>query len=162
VTAGGGGGHKGAGHRTGAQLALSVKLEVPSNPRLLSVVRSTVQQFAAVVGFTEADCRSIVLAVDEAVANVIRHAYQGQQDQGIEISCNLLCSAPNQEPDGLEFILVDHGTSADPERMMQERDLDDVRPGGLGMHFINSIMDEVHYEPRPGRNRLRLVKSLKK
>jgi anti-sigma regulatory factor (Ser/Thr protein kinase) len=142
-------------------MALSVKLEVPSNPRLLSVVRSTVQQFASVVGFSEADCRSVVLAVDEALANVIRHAYEGQPDQGIEVSCNLLCSSAGGDPDGLEFILVDHGKPGEPEKM-KSRELDDIRPGGLGMHIITSIMDEVQYESLPGCNRLRLVKSLRK
>jgi anti-sigma regulatory factor (Ser/Thr protein kinase) len=141
-------------------MALSVKLEVPSHPRVLSVVRGTVQQFAAVVGFNEAECRSIVLAVDEALANVIRHAYQGREDKGIELSCNLRCSSANGEPDGLEFILVDHGRPAAPEQL-KGRALDDVRPGGLGMHFITSIMDEVQYKPLPRRNQLRLVKTMK-
>jgi anti-sigma regulatory factor (Ser/Thr protein kinase) len=147
--------------RAGGRLALSVKLEVPSHPRVLSIVRSTVQQFAAVVGFDETESRSIVLAVDEALANVIRHAYQGREDQGIELACNLMCSRSDGDPDGLEFILEDRGTPADPEQL-KGRELDDVRPGGLGLHLINSIMDEVQYQPLPGRNRLRLVKTLKR
>lgn len=144
-------------------MAFSLKLELPSHPMVLSVVRRTVEQFATVVGFSDEDCRHIVLAVDEAVANVIRHAYHNRHDQEIELTCRRLrCeTSAGDVPDGLEFILVDHGQAADPEKL-KGRPLDEVRPGGLGMHFIRNFMDEVNYEPLPDRNQLRLVKTLGK
>ena len=132
-----------------------LKIEIASHPQLLCVVRGTVQQLAAVVGFPEEDCRAITLAVDEALTNVIRHAYGGRNDQKIQILCSCL---PGDS--GIEFVVVDHGTSADPAQL-KGRDLDDVRPGGLGVHLIAQIMDTVHYEPSPESNRLRLVKYLK-
>lgn len=143
-------------------MAFSVQIIMPSNPRVLSVVRSMVQQFASVVGFCEEDCRQLVLAVDEALANVIRHAYGNRNDQPIEITCRRLSDAcaPGEDPnDGIEFVLVDNGVSAEPSAL-KGRELEDIRPGGLGMHLINSIMDEVIYEPAPGRNQMRLVKKL--
>jgi anti-sigma regulatory factor (Ser/Thr protein kinase) len=144
-------------------MAFSVKIEMPSHPRVLSVVRSTVLQFASAVGFTEEECRQLVLAVDEALANVIRHAYDNRVDQTIELTCRRL-AADNVEPgacanDGIEFLLVDYGRPADP-KSLKGRPLDEIRPGGLGMHLITSIMDEVKYEPLPGRNQMRLVKTL--
>jgi anti-sigma regulatory factor (Ser/Thr protein kinase) len=66
------------------------------------------------------------------------------------------CGGPG---DGLEFVLEDFGTPAEPESL-KGRALDDIRPGGLGMHLITNIMDSVEYEPLPGRNVLRLVKQL--
>ena len=131
-----------------------LKLEVPSDPRVLSIVRSTVHQLACVAGFPEEQCRSITLAVDEALSNIIRHAYQNRRDQAIQLTCQC-------DNDGLEFLLVDHGQSVDPG-MLRGRPLDEVRPGGLGTHLIAQIMDRVQYEPLPDRNQLRLVKHLSK
>lgn len=148
-------------------MAFSLKLELPSHPQVLSIVRSAVQQFAVVVGFNEEECRSIILAVDEALANIIRHAYDNRYDQTIELTCRRLgpdlgpnSGTPlNDVRDGLEFLFVDHGRSAAPEQM-KGRDLDDVRPGGLGIHLISQIMDQVSYEPREDCNQLRLIKLL--
>ena len=133
-----------------------LKIEIASHPQLLCVVRGTIQQLAAVVGFPEEDCRAITLAVDEALTNVIRHAYGDRHDQKIEIFCSCL-----PMDSGIEFLVVDRGRPADPARL-RGRDLDDVRPGGLGIHLIAQIMDTVHYEPSPECNRLRLIKYLKK
>ncbi|MBI1749939.1 MAG: ATP-binding protein [Acidobacteria bacterium] len=148
-------------------MAFSLKLELPSHPQVLSVVRSAVQQFACVVGFNEEECRSIILAVDEALANIIRHAYDDRYDQTIELTCRRLGPDLGSDPgtpldqvrDGLEFVLIDHGRPAAPEQM-KSRDLNDVRPGGLGIHLITQIMDQVSYEPRENCNQLRLVKLL--
>ena len=132
-----------------------LKIEIASHPQLLCVVRGTIQQLAAVVGFSEEDCRAITLAVDEALTNVIRHAYGDRHDQRIEILCSCL-----PKDAGIEFLVVDRGRSADPAEL-KGRNLEDVRPGGLGVHLIAQIMDAVHYEPSPECNRLRLIKYLK-
>ena len=150
-------------------MAFSLKLELPSHPQVLSVVRSAVQQFAIVVGFNEEECRSIILAVDEALANIIRHAYDNRYDQTIEVTCRRLGPDLGTDPgtpieqicDGLEFLILDHGRPATPEQM-KGRDLDDIRPGGLGIHLMCQTMDQVSYEPRPECNQLRLIKLLKR
>jgi anti-sigma regulatory factor (Ser/Thr protein kinase) len=148
-------------------MAFSLKLELPSHPQVLCVVRSAVQEFAAVVGFNEEECRSIILAVDEALTNIIRHAYDNRYDQTIELTCRRLGPDLGSDPgkpleqvsDGLEFVLTDRGRSATQEQM-KSRDLDDVRPGGLGIHLMTQIMDEVSYVPNEHYNQLRLVKLL--
>ena len=148
-------------------MAFSLKLELPSHPQVLCVVRSAVQEFATVVGFNQEECRSIILAVDEAMTNIIRHAYDNRYDQTIELTCRRLGPDLGTDPgkpleqvsDGLEFVLIDRGRSATQEQM-KSRDLDDVRPGGLGIHLMTQIMDEVSYVPNEHCNRLRLVKLL--
>jgi len=138
-----------------------LKFEVPSDPRLLSVVRSAVTQLAAVAGLPEQDCRGVTRALDEALSNIIRHAYQNQSGQPIEVSCRRLPADPSGRPGNrLEFLLEDWGRSVDASTL-QGRSLDEVRPGGLGLHIIRSIMDEVEYQPFGDHNRLRLVKYLR-
>ncbi len=141
---------------------LLLELKVRSDPKLLCVVRGAVQLLAEVVGLPEAECRSVTLAVDEALTNIIRHAYQGQRGRPIELSCRCLGpAAPGRPQTRLEFVLVDHGRGVDPAEL-RGRSLDEVRPGGLGTHFIREIMDEIEYERRGDCNRLRLVKYLTK
>ena len=67
------------------QERLLLKMELPSNPDALCVVRNALEQLAQMLGFPEDECRAVVLAVDEALTNIIRHAYQGKADQPIKI-----------------------------------------------------------------------------
>jgi anti-sigma regulatory factor (Ser/Thr protein kinase) len=128
----------------------AVKLTFPSDPRYLGVVRGSIERFAALVGFDEEECRWITLAVHEALTNVIRHAYHNQHDKPVELHLR-------QRDQGMEVLLVDHGTGVKQEQM-SGRDLNDVRPGGLGLHMIREIMDETQYSPLEGRNELRMYK----
>jgi len=128
----------------------AVKLAFPSDPRYLGVVRGAIERFAALVGFDEEDCRWITLAVHEALTNVIRHAYHNKHDQPVEIRLS-------ERDGGIEVLMVDHGTGVKQEQMCG-RDLEDVKPGGLGLHMIREIMNETDYQPLDGRNELRLFK----
>ena len=128
----------------------AIKLSFPSDPRYLGVVRGAIERFASLAGFEEEDCRWITLAVHEALTNVIRHAYQNQHDQPVEMRLM-------ERDGGIEVLMVDHGKGVKQEQM-SGRALDDVRPGGLGLHMIREIMDTTEYSPMEGRNELRLFK----
>jgi anti-sigma regulatory factor (Ser/Thr protein kinase) len=78
------------------------------------------------------------LAVDEACTNIIRHAYDGDHDQRIEVQIRM-------HPNRIEVKLRDYGRKPDPAKI-KPRELHDIRPGGLGVHFIRTIMDEVVYD----------------
>jgi sigma-B regulation protein RsbU (phosphoserine phosphatase) len=95
-----------------------------------------------------------VLAVDEACQNVIRHAY-GKEREG-EIVLRI-----EQRGDELILSLIDFAPPIDPAKV-QPRDLDDVRPGGLGTHLIREVMDSAEFvEPPAGcGNLLRMVKRI--
>lgn len=128
----------------------AVKLSFTSDPRYLGVVRGAIERFASLVGFDEEDCRWITLAVHEALTNVIRHAYHNKHDQPVELLLR-------ERDEGIEVVMVDHGTGVKQEQM-SGRDLSDVRPGGLGLHMIREIMSETEYRPLDGRNELHLFK----
>jgi anti-sigma regulatory factor (Ser/Thr protein kinase) len=132
--------------------ALKFRMRMASDPRLLSVVRSTVSELAAVWGFEDEQCRRITLAVDEALSNIIRHAYKNRCDQEIDLNFQA-------HSDYLEFSFVDRGEAADPSRFCAQP-LDEIAPSGRGTHIIRQIMDDVCYERLPEGNLLRLVKYL--
>lgn len=131
---------------------LKFEMTLTSDPRLLGVVRGTVEQFATALGFEDAVCRKITLAVDEALSNVMRHAYKNECNHSIQLTCQ-------GQADCLEFIFIDRGEPADPARICAQP-LDEVALGGRGTHLIRQIMDEVSYERLSGHNRLRLRKLL--
>jgi anti-sigma regulatory factor (Ser/Thr protein kinase) len=137
-----------------------LRLKLTSDPEILSVVRSAVTSLAEKLGFPAAESRALTRAIDEALANIICHAYGGRPGQPIELLCRRVqVRTRGRQRAGLEIVLVDHGTAADRKKFCG-RDLDDIRPGGLGMHFIQNGSDTMQYSRRANRNRLRLVKYL--
>ena len=133
---------------------LQMKFAMPSDPRYLPVVRGAIGPLAAAVGWDETDCRAITLALDEALANVIRHAYHNRPDGLIELECR-------ECADGLEITLMDQGDAPDRSRICA-RQIGCDQPGGLGTHIIKDVMDDVSYEVSPGGNRFVARKRLRK
>ncbi|MFQ5863801.1 MAG: ATP-binding protein [bacterium] len=131
----------------------TIELKLPSDPKLLKIIRCVIKHLCEVCGYSKVERNAITLAVDEAVANIIKHAYQGQEDQPIIIRFQRL-------KDRLEVKLRDFGRKADP-KTIKSRDLEDIKPGGLGVHFIKSTMDVVVYDNSLEKgNQLTLVKYL--
>jgi serine/threonine-protein kinase RsbW len=135
-------------------------LKFQSNPTMLCVVRGALGPLTETLGLSPGACRAVVLAVDEALTNVIRHAYLGRTDKPIEVTFRR-CQALGDEGlrDALEIELEDLGIPAKAEEM-QGRSLDEVRPGGLGLHFIRENMDSVKFSYEDGKNHLQLIKFL--
>jgi anti-sigma regulatory factor (Ser/Thr protein kinase) len=133
-------------------LEVSLKILTPSDPRFLSVIRAAVGELGTVYGLSGEELRGIVLAVDEALANIIRHAYRGAFDRAIEVTCK-------GRADRLEFTLLDQGESPNPARL-KAHPLEEGALSGRGTHIIRTVMDEVCYERAPRGNQLRLIKWL--
>lgn len=141
--------------------SLLLRMELRSNPETLCVVRNALGELAETLGFPEAECRAVVLAVDEAMTNIIRHAYQGRTEQPIEASFRRIQAPWHGAPrPALEIVLEDRGISVDGKKLCG-RKLEEVRPGGLGLHFIRENMDSVEFRRKWGRNQLRMVKFLR-
>ncbi len=133
-----------------------VKLELFSQPRLLAGARALISNIAQRIGFSEIFCGQISLAIDEALCNIINHGYDKRTDGKIMLSI----WAIENEPPSLRIVIEDQARQVDPASI-QSRNLEDVRPGGLGVYLINEIMDEVKYEKREGGGmRLTMVKLL--
>jgi len=88
------------------------------------------------------DCiNDAILAVNEACMNIIQHAYYGRADGKIIIEVL-------REKDYLIFQLTDFASPVDINKC-QPRVLDEVRPGGLGIHIIQSVMDSMQFLEPP-------------
>ena len=132
-----------------------IHLCLTSDTEELARVRAAVKEAARAVGFTDIDISSIALAIDEAITNIIRHGYQGRGGQPIELD---IAPAVRDGQPALEVVICDCARQVDPQSIAG-RDLEDVRPGGLGTHIIRTVMDEVEYSPRETVGmRLRLLK----
>jgi len=137
-------------------LTQPVRMTILSEPLHLPVVRAATEKLCELIGFSAEVAGSVVLCVDEALTNIIRHAYGNAADRPIEIELVPMPGADGAS--GLEVRLRDYGPAVDPSRI-RSRDLDDVRPGGLGVHIMNRCMDEVEYRAAEGGGTLlRLVK----
>jgi len=127
---------------------------MPSDPKYLCMVRDICVRAGRMSGFSDDTIEDIKLAVDEACANVIKHAYKGDTTKRIVVQFNMTRS-------GLKVVIEDSGLKADPAAV-RGRDLEDLKPGGLGVHFIKRVFDSVEFDMRKKTgNRLRLIKHLK-
>lgn len=133
--------------------AQALEIELLSNPLELSAVRDRLRRWAAAAGWTDSDAADIVLAVDEALTNVIRHGYGGLPDQRICLKAQIIHDA--RRGAGIQITIRDFGRQVDPASIAG-RDLNDLRPGGLGVHIIRNVMDSAEYSRAEGGG-MRLV-----
>lgn len=121
-----------------------LRVKVRSDPKLLASVRSLVRSWVESWDVGEKTADKVVLAIDEACTNAIRHAYGGRYDGSVELSLHA-------EPEYLEFQVSDTGVLCPPEcttkRPVQPADIDDLKPGGLGIQLIHEVFDEVEFCP---------------
>lgn len=115
-------------------------------------MRGFVRTFLEAYPFTEKECTLMVLGVDEACTNIIRHAYHLRDDQLIALSLEA-------RPDCVCLRLRDYGRQC-PAEAMRGRAHDLIRPGGLGLHLIRTAFDKVDYILKRRGTELVLTKHL--
>jgi serine/threonine-protein kinase RsbW len=134
------------------------KLKVKSKTENLSIIRDFINSSAEDAGLKADVIESIILAVDEACTNIIKHAYKSFPDGELIIKTK---STLNR----FVISITDFGNSFEPE-MIPEPDLQKYyrqrRVGGLGMYLMKTLMDDVKYVSVPGKyNEVLLSKNLK-
>jgi serine/threonine-protein kinase RsbW len=142
-----------------ASMERTFTLQVPSSTENLAMIRDFVTSIGEQAGLGPAEVAQLELAVDEACANVIEHAYR--RDVTKEVSVRATVDA-----DAVAIDVIDTGQGFDPAAI-EQKDLDKLiserKSGGLGMRLMQTLMDEVHYEMIPGKkNELRMIKRLHK
>ncbi|MCL4794098.1 MAG: ATP-binding protein [Bryobacteraceae bacterium] len=140
-----------------ASFEKTFSLRVPSSTENLSMIRDFVSNIGVRAGLDESQVLRLALAVDEACANVIEHAYGSEHIHEVTIRGEL----DNEE---LSFVIVDTGRHFDPASLKSETVEELVKQrksGGLGLRLIRTIMDDVQYRIIPGeKNELRMTKKL--
>ena len=112
---------------------------VPADPSALKIIRAFMESVLREVSIAEPD--DIVLALDEACSNVIKHRCKALDDGQIRVKAEIVGHT----------LQLRIGNFCQEEEIpsIKPRDLDDDRPGGLGTSFLAQIMDRVIYEPDP-------------
>jgi anti-sigma regulatory factor (Ser/Thr protein kinase) len=125
-----------------------VRLQVSSDPRLLGLIRGALEVWLQIIGFDRDRRSEVVLAVDEACSNCIRHAYDGRTDEQVDVVLAL-------SEDWIEITVSDRGAPCPKEcteyRPLEIPEADDLKPGGLGVKLIYEVFDEVSFHPGPTR-----------
>ncbi|NHZ69705.1 MAG: ATP-binding protein [Thermotogales bacterium] len=119
-----------------------VTLTFCSRASRLKLLRCVVRDAADLIGLDEQATDAVVLAVNEACMNIIQHAYKMEPNGRIDVTLI-------REQGALVVQLHDYADKVDVEKVCS-RDLDDVRPGGLGVHLIDCLMDEHGFKDPPG------------
>ena len=101
--------------------------------------------------------KTLNLALEEWVANVINYAYPKGMRGHVEVTANV-------SDDVLTLVIKDHGVAFDPTQHAEadiDTELEDRPIGGLGIHLVRTIMDIVEYQrTADGYNRITLTKAL--
>lgn len=118
-----------------------LEINIQSNPANVAETRRAVEAFATKSGFDEAAAGDIGLVINEALANIIRHAYRGVTDRPIIIRAEVA-------DDALKISIRDWGNGVNPQDQPQ-RQHDPLTPGGIGMICLRRLMDEVVFTRQP-------------
>ncbi|HQR36550.1 MAG TPA: ATP-binding protein [Blastocatellia bacterium] len=134
-------------------------LQVPSSTENLALIREFVTSIGRQATLNEEEINKLELAVDEACANVIEHAYGHDITKDVSVRATF-------DDERLKISVIDEGRGFDPTGVNQ-KSLDQLvherRSGGLGIRIIKTLMDEVSYEIEPGlKNELHMTKLIKK
>jgi len=124
-----------------------IDLTIPASPEWFGTVRNLLVGISRACGFSDRDAGGVALAVDEAMSNVFRHGYSSSAGV-IELRLEAF-SATQTAPCRISICIEDRGKQVDVDTICS-RNLDDVKPGGLGVHLIQSIMDEATWNHREG------------
>ena len=136
--------------------ASAFQLLIPSQTRYLNLVTGLAKRAALVAGLDDATAAKVSIAVDEAVTNVILHAYHGEMDHTVELDVRFTEEALtiniHHSGDGISNAQV---VLPDPKEYVKH-----PRKGGLGLLLMSRFMDEVTFGGGPGQGTVRMVKRI--
>ena len=130
------------------------RLTIPSQTRYLNLVTGLAKRASLVAGLDDAMAAKVSIAVDEAVTNVILHAYQGEPHHWVEIELRFTEGA-------LETHIWHSGLGLREDQVLLPDPREYVkhpRKGGLGLLLMSRFMDEVHFGVENGRNECCMIK----
>jgi len=109
-----------------------IKITLPTDPKLISVIRMTASSIANHIGFNIEEIEDVKIAVSEACTNVIKYSNVDEFDL-------LFLSGE----DYIEVQVEDLGEGCDPTQIKEPLFEGERACGGLGIYIIKTLMDEV-------------------
>ena len=127
-----------------------MNVKIPSDPARIAEVRKGIEQAATASGLDEQAVAEVGLCVNEALANVIRHAYGGAKDRPILVRADC-------QDHKLVVTIRDWGNGVNPASL-PPRPFDPLEPGGLGLICLRRMMSDVTYVPQGDGGMLLVMK----
>ncbi len=124
----------------------------------LQKIRNFIEEKALEFGLNEESSSQVALAVDEACTNLIEHAYQYDKTREISISA--------EKTDNKMIVSIyDDSKPFDPLKV-EKPDMKDYfkeyKRGGLGIHLMRAVMDDIEYYPAKQNGMQNVLKLIKK
>jgi serine/threonine-protein kinase RsbW len=128
-----------------------IHLQVRSHPQNLKQIRSLMTDVVSKTSLSQDDLGNLVLAVDEACSNIIKHSYKNDHTKNIDLTIQI-------KTDSIIITIIDYGTKLDISSM-KSRNINDIRPSGLGIYIIKKVMNSIEYTHTPeGFNKVIMIK----
>ncbi len=137
-----------------SRLITNEQLIVPAQISYLPILRSFISRLASRYKFSKTEVNALIISVDEACSNIIKHGYQNIQPDSITM--NVLVKT-----DRLVVELIDYGISFDPNQVNDPNISHYVqirKKGGLGIFIMKKFLDDIQYIRSGRANILRLIK----
>jgi serine/threonine-protein kinase RsbW len=131
-----------------------IKLDLPADVNLLAASRVFLTALLREHGVPAEAVNDVELATDEAVTNVIEHAYQYDTRRSVSIEILL-------EKSQLRVLIRDNGEPFTPSQQPKvdlDKHIAERRTGGLGVHLMHQLMDKVEHRREGQENVLELLK----
>ena len=119
-----------------------IMVTFPSQKRYVHMITTVASNAAVIAGFDKAVAGKVAIATDEAVTNVIKHAYREDPDKQITFKVEI-------NPESLVIKVLHTGKALDKHSIklpVMENYIKNRQKGGLGLYIINQFMDEVDYQ----------------
>ncbi|MEQ8175890.1 MAG: GNAT family N-acetyltransferase [Syntrophomonadaceae bacterium] len=126
---------------TNMEKSQDICITIPNNLRYIPLIQDSTAAFARILGFDEKSTNEVVLGVEEAVVNVIDHAFA----EGEQASFNIVFQ---ETALGMQILIREQGMPFDPEELAKLAQKDGIETGdtrGLGLHLMYRFMDEVSF-----------------
>lgn len=129
----------------------SARWETTSDPANLAPLRKSVEAFCVGLGLGQAGADDVGLCLNEAMANVTRHAYGGHKDKPVVVNVT-------DSPTAVTLTIRDWGNGVDPD-LETAKPKDPLVPGGLGLICMRKLLDDARFDPQPDGMMLTMVKN---
>lgn len=137
----------------------SYSIQIINQPSELNIVVRCIEMLADRWAWSEAMVNKVNLSLEEIIANIIFHGYNDEKEHLIALRFERKGDKfqIQVEDDGIAFNPIDSDIEVDVNAGIEAREV-----GGLGIHIVKTMMDELNYQRVGDKNRITLIKEFNK